>query len=259
MATDDGRREMKEYIQRLTDYADEPHDFLLPIDGYDEMPIVPLDIAVEPLLSLLPKVLTHVHIAKQNCKNPKDDLTQDESASIMLYSMGWKPDEQCLFVALNATLRSKNREMLKPWFLYLKLFLTALSRLPLTSLHAYRGVKLNMSKYYKPGTKIVWWGFSSCTKKLSLLQSEQFLGKTDARTLFSIDCHSGRSIKNHSYYPSEDEILLFAATQFEVVSCLDQGSDLRIIQLKETVPPYPLLQSVSSVGKCRCTFYLRKL
>ncbi|CAF5085574.1 unnamed protein product, partial [Rotaria sp. Silwood1] len=37
-----------------------------------------------------------------------------------------------------------------------------------------------------------------------------------------------------------------AATQFEVVSCLDQG-DLHIIQLKETQPPFPLLRPVPVV------------
>ncbi|CAF5076856.1 unnamed protein product, partial [Rotaria sp. Silwood1] len=41
----------------------------------------------------------------------------------------------------------------------------------------------------------------------------------------------------------EDEMLLPAGTQFKVTGCLDQG-DLRIIQLKETQPPFPLLQPV---------------
>ena len=250
MAANDGESETEQHIQRLTDIADEPHDFLLPIDGYENMPIVSLETAVEPLLPLLPKVLTYVYIAKQKCKHPKDGLTEDESASIMLYSMEWEPYNQCLFVALNATLRSTDRDKLKPWYLYLKLFLTALFRLPsIPHLHVYRGVRLNMSEHYAQGTTVVWWGFSSCTKKLPVLQSKKFLGTTGVRTLFNVDCNSGRSIKNHSFYLSEDEVLLLAATQFEVVGCLDQGSDLQLIQLKETVPPYPLLQPVSPAGK----------
>ena len=250
MAASDVGGETEQRIQRLTDIAGEPHDFLLPIDGYEDMPIVSLEKAVEPLLSVLPKILTYVYIAKKKCKKPKDGLTEDESASIMLYSMGWQPDNQCLFVALNATLRSRDRAKLKLWYLYLKLFLTALFRLPpIPHLHVYRGVRLNMSEHYTPGTTVVWWGFSSCTKTLPILQSEEFLGATGVRTLFNIDCHSGRCIKNHSFYPSEDEILLLAATHFEVVGCLDQGSGLQLIQLKEIVPPYPLLQPVSLTGK----------
>ncbi|CAF4182526.1 unnamed protein product, partial [Rotaria magnacalcarata] len=37
-----------------------------------------------------------------------------------------------------------------------------------------------------------------------------------------------------------------AATQFKVVSCLNQGN-LHIIQLEETIPPFPLIQPVSFV------------
>lgn len=250
MTDNDKGIEIEQRIQRLTDIADEPHDFLMPVDGYENMPIVSLEKAVEPLLPFLPKVLKYVYIAKQKSKDPKDGLTEDESASIMLYSMGWEPNNQCLYVAMNSILRSKDRAKLKPWYLYLKLFLTALFRLPsIPHLHVYRGIRLNMSEHYTPGKTVVWWGFSSCTKTLPVLQSEEFLGAAGVRTLFNIDCHSGRCIKNHSFYPSEDEILLLAATQFEVIGCLDQGSDLQLIQLRETAPPYPLLQPVSPTGK----------
>jgi hypothetical protein len=62
--------------------------------------------------------------------------------------------------------------------------------------------------------------------------------------MFNIDCDSGKDIRKHSYYPSEDEILPLAATQFKVIGCLDQRNDLHIIQLKETKPSFPLLHPV---------------
>ncbi|CAF1263887.1 unnamed protein product, partial [Adineta ricciae] len=68
-----------------------------------------------------------------------------------------------------------------------------------------------------------------------------------ARTIFNIECESARDIRKHSCFPSEDEILLLPATQFQVNGILNQG-DLHIIHLKETQPPFPLLQSVSSVA-----------
>ncbi|CAF1540792.1 unnamed protein product [Adineta steineri] len=248
MAAYTDEEKITQCILRLSDIAKEPHELLMPISGYEKMPIVSLEQAVEPLVCFLPTVQSHVYVAKQKCKQPDDGLTQDESASIMLYSMGWKPLDECLYVVLNATLRSKDRGKLEPWFLYLKLFLTALSRLPsVPTLHVYRGIKSDLSKDYIRGKTVVWWGFSSCTMVIDVLQSELFLGKTDTRTMFNIDCNSGKSIKNHSFYPSENEILLCAATQFEVVGCLDQGSGLRVIQLKEIVPQYPLLQPVSPV------------
>ena len=234
-------------ILRLSDIAKEPLEFLLPITGYEEMPIVPLEIAIEPLVASLPSVQSYAYVAKQRCKDPPPDgLTIDESASIILYSMGWKPLDKCLYVALNAVLRSKDRDQLEPWFLYLKLFLTALSRLPSTRQHVYRGVKLDLHEDYSYGKTIIWWGFSSCTTSINVLQSESFLGKTGTRTMFNIDCVSGKDIQKHSFYPKEDEILLLAATQFKVMGCLQLANGLYNIQLQETQPPVPLLQPISS-------------
>jgi hypothetical protein len=247
MATGGGGEEKNDAqrILRFSDIAKEPLEILLPIGGYEDMPIVSLEIAVEPLVSFLPSIQSYAYVAKQRSKNtPPDDLTIDESASIMLYSMGWKPLDKCLYVALNAALRSKDRDELEPWFLYLKLFLTAISRLPSTPRHVYRGVKLDLSAKYRIGQTIVWWGFSSCTTSINVLQSELFLGKTGTRTMFNIDCDSGKDIREHSYYQSEDEILLLAATQFKVIGCLDIGNGFHQIQLKETKPPFPLLHPV---------------
>ncbi|CAF4617497.1 unnamed protein product, partial [Rotaria sp. Silwood2] len=223
MATN-GEEAMTQRILRLTDIAQEPLEFLSPISGYEEMPLVSLEEAVEKL-------------------NSVDGLSQDESASIMLYTMGWEPFDKCLYVVLNATLRAANRQKLKPWLLYLRLFVSALSRLPPLHETVYRGIKLDLSHEYTKGETIVWWGFSSYTIDVSVLQSELFLGKEGIRTMFTIKYDSIRDIRKHSYYPMEDEMLLPAGTQFKVTGCLDQG-DLRIIQLKETQPPFPLLQPV---------------
>jgi hypothetical protein len=241
-----GGEGVSERILRITDIAQEPMEMLAPIVGYEDLPIVPLEIAVEPLASLLPAVQSHAYATKERCKQnpPSDGLTIDESASIMLYSMHWKPLDKCLYVALNTTLRSKDRENLEPWFFYLKLFLTALERLPSIQRTVYRGVKLDLHERYRKGETITWWAFSSSTVSIEVLQSEVFYGKTGGRTLFTIECNSGKDIKKHSYYPSEDEILLLAATQFKVVGCLDQGNGSHMIQLQEIKPPFPLLQPV---------------
>ncbi|CAF2731756.1 unnamed protein product [Rotaria sp. Silwood2] len=242
MATGGGEEATAQRILRITDITQEPLQFIAPIGGYEEMPLVPLEIAVEPLVPILPAVQSHAYVAKQRCKNPADELTQDESASIMLYTMGWKPLDKCLYFVLNDTLRSPDRqEKLEPWYLFLRLFLNALFRLPSLTKTAYRGVKLDLSQRYIKGETIVWWGFSSCTTAVDVLESKSFLGKTDDRTMFNLQCQSAKDIRKHSYYPAEHEVLLIAATQFKVVGCLNQGK-LHIIQLEETRPPFPLLQ-----------------
>ncbi|CAF4059715.1 unnamed protein product [Rotaria sp. Silwood2] len=211
------------------------------------MPLVSIEKAVEPLFTLLPGIEKKVWIAKQNCEIPADGLSSDESASIYLYSMEWEPQEHCLYFVLNATLRDKNRQSLKPWFLYLKLILTALARLPSTRMTVYRGVKLDLVNEYPEGKTFVWWGFSSCTSSVKLLQSEQFLGKTGTRTMFAIECYSAKDIQRHSYFETENEVLLPAARQFKVVGCLDQGNGLHMIQLQETEPPFPLIELVPTL------------
>ncbi|CAF4456958.1 unnamed protein product, partial [Rotaria magnacalcarata] len=208
MATGGGEEPSVQRMLRITDIAEEPLEFLTPISGYAKMPLVPLEEAIEPLVSILPEVQSYAYVAKQ---------------------------------------RSPNRQQnLKPWYLFMRLLLNALFRLPVLQIIAYRGVKLDLSKKYNIGKTIVWWGFSSCTRAVGVLESDLFLGKTDDRTMFTLQCKSTRDIRKHSYFPVEDEVLLMAATQFKVVSCLNQGN-LHIIQLEETIPPFPLIQPVTVV------------
>jgi hypothetical protein len=180
---------------------------------------------------------------KQKCDKPKDGLRTDESAAIMLYSLEWTPREKSFYVVLNKELRTGDDEKLKPWKFYIKLFAMAVEKLPTLSQTIYRGIKMDLSAQYPQGKKFVWWGFSSCTTSIQVLQSEQFLGKTGTRTLFAIDCQSGKNIREHSFFPTEDEVLLIAARKFEVISCLDSGNGLFIIQVKEIESDYPLLGS----------------
>ncbi|CAF0924343.1 unnamed protein product [Adineta steineri] len=232
---------------RVSDIANEPLEMLMPIRGYEKMPIVSLEEAVTPLISILPEIQTYIDTAKQRCESvPPDGLTQDESASIILYTMDWEPHEECLYFVLNATLRNKDRGELKPWFSYLRLILSALEKLPSMPRTVYRGVKLDLTDDYPEGKTFVWWAFSSCTTTIGVLKKEPFLGKTGERTMFTIECDSGKDISLYSYFQTEKEVLLLAARQFIVLSCLQPGSGLHIIQLKEIKPPKTLLQPVTN-------------
>ncbi|CAF0805913.1 unnamed protein product [Adineta steineri] len=241
-----------QYIQRLSDIDIEPLEKLMPIDGYEDMPLVPLDIALEPLVSSISGIHIYAYSAKERCKNPPaNELTIDESASIMLYSMDSKFGNKSFHVILNETLKSADKNKLEPWLLYLKLFFTALSHLPSTRRQVYRGIKLDLSKEYPVGETIVWSGFSSCTTSINFVQSELFLGTTGPRTIFSITCYFGKDIGNHSYYSSENETVIFPPTQFKVIDCLNQGNGLHIIQLQEIQPCFSRLHApvFSSISK----------
>ena len=239
-----------DHMKRCLDIDENPSRKLMPIEGYADKPLVSLEEAVEPLVNIVHDIKNKAALAKWKCEDsPADNLTRDQSASIILYSMQWEPNNKCLYFALNATLRDENRNKLKPWFSYLKLFLTALSRLPSNHRPIYRGITRDLRKDYQKGQTIIWWSFSSCTLTMDVLNNEQFLGSEGARTLFTIESSSGKDIRKHSTFQNEDEVLLPAARQFEVLSCMPQGGGLNIVQLREIESPVRLIELVPKVSE----------
>jgi hypothetical protein len=229
---------------RFSDLCDEPVDHLLaPIKGYQEEKLVPLIETIKPISAFFNEIEDNVFVALHNCQNPTDDLTQQESASIHLYTMQFSGGPS-LYQILNQSLRAENRQELKPWFSFLKLFLTALYKLPSQNKTVWRGIKnVDLSSKYKTGTKFVWWGVSSCNTNIEILESNAFLGKTGERTIFSIECFNGKSIVNHSYFKhTEKEVILMPGSYFEVIGQLNPAPQLHIIQLQEIQPPIELVK-----------------
>ncbi|UJR18188.1 hypothetical protein I4U23_005089 [Adineta vaga] len=229
------------YRLRIGDIADEPLRMLPPIQGYQNMPLVSLEEAVKPLVSDIPDVQQHASDAKKNCqKSLNHGISIDESASILLYTMEWKKPGKSLYNVLNEHLRSEDRSILKSWFLYLKLILNGLLKIPSSSRDLFRGVKLNLSAQYQNGEYIIWWAFSSCTDVRRV--AEKFCGKSGERTIFELKCYSGKDVREYSRFKGENEVLLIAATQFKIVSNVNKGDGLTVIQLEETEPEYPLIE-----------------
>lgn len=234
-------------VRYIVGVDEEPRQILQPITGYASEPLLSLEEACEPLLNIVPRLGTYIWIAKENSKNPVDGLTQDESAAIRLYTMEWNgsddKEQTSLYFHLNQTLRQVDRGKLRPWFRFLKLFLTALAKLPNTSSQTvWRGVKGDQSHDYEPGSYGTWWAFSSCTKSLNVLESELYLGKSGTRTLFSIETINARDISSHSQFKKEDELLLTPGIYFEVKSRLNPAPDLFIVHLRQAKPLHQLLE-----------------
>ncbi|CAF1162260.1 unnamed protein product [Didymodactylos carnosus] len=226
---------------RFSDIGNLPHQTLLPIDGYQHRKLLPLELALKSVTNLQPNVDQKVEVALHNCLYLSENLTQDESAAIQIYTMEWAPHETCVYYLLNQLLRLEDREPLKPWFNYLKLILTGLYKLASFKGTVWRGVKLDLSREYPKDKVFIWWGFSSCTESLEVLQSEHFLGKTGHRTLFSIECLDGKEIQRHSYLRKEREILLLPGRKFRVKGLVEMAPNAHVIQLIEIIPKFPLL------------------
>ena len=105
----------------------------------------------------------------------------------------------------------------------------------------WRGIRKDLSAEFPSGMTTVWWGFSSCTTEMSVLENRAFLGDDGSRTLFSVEAINSRPIHNHSQFDSENERLLLPGTQLVVQSQVSPAPDLHIIHLKQTIPEQTLL------------------
>lgn len=174
-----------------------------PISGYENYLLMTLKDAVKNIIPFVPKLEDYVSTAKRECKQYLTSLSQDESASIYLYSMPVP-----FFDRLNETLRAKNREALKPWFAFLKLFLHALDKLPSTNATIWRGVSGDVGSIFADGQKRIWWSVNSCSQNLAVV--EKYLG--DKGTVFAVDAIHGKDISTYSAFPREEEIILIPGT-----------------------------------------------
>jgi hypothetical protein len=217
---------------------------LAPIIGYAEEPLLPLIEACAPLIDIIENLLVYVHMAlEETPAEPPDGLTIDESAAIRLYTIEWSGPHRSLYSMLNYTLKNADRQDLRPYFKYMKLFLTALVKLPcVPPLTIWRGVTKNVSAEFLPGTPVIWWAFSSCTTELTVLESNMYLGDSGDRTLFSVEAINGRTVRAHSHFVTEDEILLLPGTHMIVKSQFSPAPDLHIIHLKQVIPEEVLLE-----------------
>ena len=229
-------------VRLLATISEDP-DVHSSIIDYAQEPLLSLVDACVPLLSLINDLSLYIQLALEATPiHPPDHLTRDESAAIRLYTMEWNNEDKSLYTVLNYTLRATAGENLKPWYKYLKLFLTGLVKLPCAPAQTvWRGVRSNISSQFTEGSAITWWAFSSSTMSLSMLQSDGYLGNTGERTLLSIEVLNGRNIRDHSWFDHEDEILLLPGTYMVVKSSLNPADDLHIIHLKQEKPNEVLL------------------
>lgn len=215
-----------------------------PLLEYAEVPLLSLMKACAPLTNILYNLSFYVQQAiDETPEQPPDGLTVDESASIRLYTIEWQNPHRSLYSMLNYTLKTANRNDLQPYFKYLKLFLTALVKLPCVQQQTvWRGVTKDLSGNFPSGTRLTWWGFSSCTATMTVLNNNMYLGKAGPRTLFSVDAINGRTIRAHSHFVNEDEILLLPGTHMIVQSQLNPAPDLHIVHLTQLIPKETLLK-----------------
>lgn len=204
---------------------------LAPVYGYKTFPLVSIEEALAPLESQIAELPEMVKIAKVHCLFPSEHgMTRDQSAAVYIYSMEWS--ETSLYRVLNKALRSENRNDLKIWFKYLKLFDSALELLPSMSITLWRGISADVGASFKKNQIITWWSYNSCTSSVKVI--ENFLGSNSGSTLFLIEAINGKDISAYTQYPAEDEVMLPMGSTFRVKSdSLKEKNGSCIVHLTE--------------------------
>ena len=234
------------------DLYEEPKETSRTINDHEQVALVTLEEAIEPLVDLVSHVKEMVKLVKEmiksikeKCLQPKDNLSIDESASIMFYTMEWTPIENSFYYIFNRTLSSNDQNQLKPWYLYMKLFSTALSKLPPSTRRIfYRKIPLNLQIPYSENTRFFWHGYSACCSSVEFFNQKTIpLDPMSHRTLFIIHSEHAIDISEHSWYPLKHIFLLPPGQQFQVVSCRISTDDLCMIMLKE-IPTESIAKTV---------------
>ncbi len=204
---------------------------LPPVYGYHSQKLVSLEKALELIVSQIDELPRYIKIAKQHSHYPSEHgLTHDESASVYIYTMEW--DETSLYRVLNEALRSENRQNLKIWFPYLKLFDTALNKLPTVQEVVWRGVPLDIGKNFSKNQLLTWWSINSCSSSVDVIK--RFLENNKKSTIFLIEAKNGKKVSGYTEYENEDEIILTLGTRLHVKSnSLEYLGGLNVVHLIE--------------------------
>ncbi|CAF0729216.1 unnamed protein product [Adineta steineri] len=190
-------------ISKLQDTTDSP------IYGYQDLPDVTLEEAVENIEFDVPGVKAFASKAKNECYKRNTELTLDESAAIYLYTM----PNSSFHTALNDRLRAENRDELVPWFAYLKLFINSLGKLPSLAITVWRGVASDISHDFFQDPVQTWWTVSSCSKDLNVIQGYIDVN-AGAGTVFAIETLHGKDVSKYSAFGvAEKEVVLMPGTQ----------------------------------------------
>ena len=192
---------------------------------YENLPIMPLEQAVEEIVQLVPDIAEYVSTAKEKCRQDFTLITRDQSAAIYLYTMP-KP----FFLELNKALRNPNRQVLRPWLPFLKLLMGALQKLPDTKASLWRGVNYDATTEFIDDGTYTWWGVTSCSRSVNIVQ--RFM--SGGGTLFNIETAHGKDISMFSVVSEEEEVILIPGTRVRAKSEAAHFFDrLFIVHLEE--------------------------
>ncbi|CAF1204212.1 unnamed protein product [Adineta steineri] len=197
-----------------------------PIFGCKDRDLKSLEEAVESIIPFVDKVMEYAEEAKQKCKK-NTKLTINASAAIYLYTM-----DTPFYEKFNKALRGENPPTLVPWFDFLKLFITALAKLPSHPATVWRGVANISGLDFYNNDMFTWWSVNSCSSRARV--AGIFADKKG--TLFCINTIYGKDITEYSWNHDEGEIVLTPGTRLCVKDTTFDVDGFSVVHLEECTP-----------------------
>ncbi|CAF0944993.1 unnamed protein product [Rotaria sp. Silwood1] len=176
-------------VPRYTQIGIRTNDSLTPIDDYPDEPVLSLEEALELFDGKINHLSYYIQEAKMKCHYPSEhNLTLDESAAIYIYTMQW--GDRCLHNYLQAALNSNDQSTLQPWLMYLKLFKSALDKLPTAKAEVWQGGPFDekLKEQLNSKSSSLYTSLSSCS--LSANEIKEYLPKTVEKKIFLVGYQS---------------------------------------------------------------------
>ncbi|CAF2930704.1 unnamed protein product [Rotaria sp. Silwood2] len=178
------------------------------IDGYLNEPLLSLEEALEPFDGKIDQLSHYIKEAKMKCHYPSEhNLNHDESAAIYIYTMKW--GDWCLHDHLQAALNSKDQSTLKPWFKYLKLFKSALDKLPTAKAEIWQGAPFDEKLEEQLSSEPLSVYSSMCSCSLSANEITNYLQKTVGKKIILVGYQSvnGKLLTGHTANDLQEAIM----------------------------------------------------
>ncbi|CAF5142315.1 unnamed protein product, partial [Rotaria magnacalcarata] len=136
-----------------------------------------------------------------------------------------------LYQLISQDFRSQEESTSKLWFPYLKLFYTAVNKLPNAHTHVWRSIPENMTKELNKKDEIICWSITSCSSSIDVINE---LSQINSR-LLKIETATGKNISNYSNSPDQHEVILCPGTRVRLLrnDLPDPMSLIDIVYLQE--------------------------
>ncbi len=236
-----GQRMQREYSTKLpfTDINLSTSNPLKLIDGYLDEPVLPLEDTLKPFDGKIDQLSGYIKEAKRKCHYPSEhNLTRDESAAIYIYTMQWS--DECLYDHLQAAWRSKDRSELKPWFKYLKLFKTALDKLPNANREIWQGTSYDerLKEQLLSNSLPLYSSMGSCSPSEKELKEHLEQNGDTKIILIGYESVNGKSVTGYTAN-SWEEVMMWPGMKLGVTKyVVDAAANLLIVHLKSKPSEY---------------------